>query len=74
MTLWRYPIWTWHHSTPERLADKPWGRMMLDADVMQAKARAVNCFTSQMRPVGRAPIVPHHVLPYFARPYEAFLV
>lgn len=74
MTLWRYPIWTWHHSTPERLADKPWGRMMLDADVMQAKARALNCFTSQMRPLGRAPIVPHHVLPYFARPYEAFLV
>jgi LmbE family N-acetylglucosaminyl deacetylase len=73
-TLWRYPIWTWHHSSPERFAGKPWGRFPLDAAAMRAKARALSCFTSQIRPLGRDPIVPNHVLPYFTRPYEAFLV
>jgi LmbE family N-acetylglucosaminyl deacetylase len=73
-TLWRYPIWTWHHSTPDRFVGKPWGRFALEAAAMQAKARAMSCFTSQMRPLGREPIVPNHVLPYFTRPYEAFLV
>jgi LmbE family N-acetylglucosaminyl deacetylase len=74
LTLWRYPIWTWHHSTPQRLAGRPRGRFLLDAAAMQAKARAMNCFTSQMRPSGRQPIVPHHVLRYFRRSYEAFLL
>jgi LmbE family N-acetylglucosaminyl deacetylase len=74
LTLWRYPIWSWHHSTPDRFEGKPWGRWVLDAAAVQAKARAMSCFTSQMRPLGRAPIVPRHVLPYFTRPYEAFLI
>jgi len=74
LALWRYPIWTWHHSTPARLADEAWGRVLLDAAAMQAKANALNCFTSQIRPIGRQPIVPHHVLQYFARPFEAFLL
>jgi LmbE family N-acetylglucosaminyl deacetylase len=74
LTLWRYPIWSWHHSTPGRFAGKSWGRFALDAAAIQAKARAISCFTSQMRPLGRAPIVPYHVLPYFTRLYEAFVV
>jgi LmbE family N-acetylglucosaminyl deacetylase len=73
VTLWRYPIWSRHHSTPDRFAGKPWGRLVLDAATIQAKARASSCFTSQMRPSGRAPVVPHHVLPFFTRAYEAFL-
>jgi LmbE family N-acetylglucosaminyl deacetylase len=73
-TLWRYPIWAWHHSSPERFAGKPWGRLPLDAAAMRAKARAMSCFASQMRPLGRDPIVPSHVLAYFTRQYEAFLV
>jgi LmbE family N-acetylglucosaminyl deacetylase len=72
--LWRYPIWTWHHSTPNRFADQSWGRFALDAPARQAKARAMRCFASQTHPSGREPIVPHHVMPYFARPYEAFLL
>jgi LmbE family N-acetylglucosaminyl deacetylase len=74
VTLWRYPIWTWHHSTPDRFAGKSLGRFVLDAAAIQAKARAMSCFRSQMRPLGRQPIVPPHVLPYFTRPYEAFLI
>jgi LmbE family N-acetylglucosaminyl deacetylase len=72
--LWRYPIWVWHHGTPERLPDKTWGRFILDAATVNAKARAMCCFTSQVSPLGREPIIPSHVLPYFRRPYEAFLV
>ena len=74
VTLWRYPIWVWHHGTPELFGGKTWGRFMLDAATVKAKARAISCFTSQLRPLGREPIVPSHVLPYFTRPYEAFLV
>jgi LmbE family N-acetylglucosaminyl deacetylase len=73
LTLWRYPIWAWHHSTP-RSDLGLWGRFLLDAAAMQAKARAMSCFTSQMRPPGREPIVPDHVLAYFTRSYEAFLL
>jgi LmbE family N-acetylglucosaminyl deacetylase len=74
VTLWRYPIWSWHHSGPDRFAGVSWGRFVLDAAGVQAKARAMRCFTSQLRPLGRAPIVPYHLLPYFTRPYEAFVI
>jgi LmbE family N-acetylglucosaminyl deacetylase len=73
VTLWRYPIWVWHHGCPERFVDQPLGRFMLDEATREAKARAMSCFTSQMRPLGRDPIVPTHVLQYFMRPYEVFL-
>lgn len=74
-TLWRYPIWTWHHGTPERFKDKLWGRFELDAAAMRAKSVALSCFTSQRRPpAAREPIVPHHIMPYFTRQYEAFLL
>jgi LmbE family N-acetylglucosaminyl deacetylase len=72
-TLWRYPIWIWQHGFPERFADQPLRRFMLDEATREAKARALGCFTSQMRPFGREPIVPAHVLKYFTRPYEVFL-
>jgi LmbE family N-acetylglucosaminyl deacetylase len=73
VTLWRYPIWAWHHCFPERFSHQPLGRFMLDEVTREAKARAMSCFTSQMRPLGREPIVPTHVLQYFARRYEVFL-
>jgi LmbE family N-acetylglucosaminyl deacetylase len=73
VTLWRYPIWVWHHGFPQRFADQPLGRFMLDEATREAKARAMSCFASQMRPLGREPIVPAHVLQYFTRPYEVFL-
>jgi LmbE family N-acetylglucosaminyl deacetylase len=73
VTLWRYPVWAWHHAFPERFVHQPLGRFMLDEVTREAKARAMSCFTSQMRPIGREPIVPTHVLQYFARQYEVFL-
>jgi LmbE family N-acetylglucosaminyl deacetylase len=74
LTLVRYPIWTWHHATPASFAHCDWGRFLLDEATQRAKSQAIKCFTSQLRPWGRPPIVPNHVLPYFERPYEAFLL
>jgi LmbE family N-acetylglucosaminyl deacetylase len=71
--VWRYPIWTWHHGTPAQFAGAPLRRFLFDASTRNAKARAISCFASQMRPLGRKPIVPAHVMPYFSRPYEVFL-
>jgi LmbE family N-acetylglucosaminyl deacetylase len=72
VALWRYPIWIWHHGFPERFADESLGRFLLDEATREAKARAMSCFTSQVRPLGREPVVPAHVLKYFTRPYEVF--
>lgn len=70
----RYPIWTWHHGDPEALTGVSWRRFPLTEAAQAAKADAVRCFTSQMSPYRRAPIFPDHIIRYFARPYEAFLV
>lgn len=74
LKLWRYPIWAWHHSTPARFSHQSWGRVWLDDDTRRVKGLAIECFASQLRPETRTPIVPSHVLPYFARPFEAFLI
>jgi LmbE family N-acetylglucosaminyl deacetylase len=73
-TLWRYPIWSWHHRSPQHFSDKRWGRYRLDSGALAAKKRAMACFASQLQPWGREPIVPAHVLDYFTRSYEAFLL
>jgi LmbE family N-acetylglucosaminyl deacetylase len=73
VTLLRYPIWSWHHSTPADFVEGHWARFSLDAATRRAKAQAIECFSSQMQPIRRSPVVPKHVLPYFERPYEAFL-
>jgi LmbE family N-acetylglucosaminyl deacetylase len=70
----RYPIWTWHHGDPLALTGFSWRRFSLSEAAQAAKADAVRCFTSQMSPYKRAPIFPDHIIRYFARPYEAFLV
>jgi LmbE family N-acetylglucosaminyl deacetylase len=70
----RYPVWSWHRCKPSALADLNWGRYPLNMDTQRAKARAVQCFASQINPgVGR-PILPANVLRYFSRPYEAFIL
>jgi LmbE family N-acetylglucosaminyl deacetylase len=74
VTLWRYPIWAWHHGSPEHFAGQTLGRFMLDETAREAKTLAMSCFASQLRPLGREPIVPSHVLQYFTRPYEVFLL
>ena len=71
----RYPIWAWHHAQPAAFAGARWGRFALDAQTQAVKYAAMNCFASQLNPGdSREPIVPAHVLAYFRRDYEAFLV
>jgi LmbE family N-acetylglucosaminyl deacetylase len=71
----RYPIWAWHHAGPAAFAGTHWGRFALDAATQAAKRAAMNCFVSQLNPGNlREPIVPAHVLEYFTRDYEAFLI
>jgi LmbE family N-acetylglucosaminyl deacetylase len=70
----RYPIWAWHHTQPSTLAELHWGRFPLSHDAQRAKSRALQCFGSQLRPPRGSPIVPPHVLAYFARPFEAFVL
>jgi LmbE family N-acetylglucosaminyl deacetylase len=71
----RYPIWAWHHAQPAAFSGSRWGRFALDATTQAAKCAAMNCFASQLHPGDfREPIVPAHVLGYFKRAYEAFLV
>jgi LmbE family N-acetylglucosaminyl deacetylase len=70
----RYPIWAWHLRTARMLADLPWGKYPLNADTQRAKARAIDCFASQIRPPSGDPILPANFLQYFSRPYEAFIV
>jgi LmbE family N-acetylglucosaminyl deacetylase len=71
----RYPIWAWHHGGPQNFAGLRIGRFALDAAAQAAKAGAMECFASQLAPgEARAPIVPAHVLSYFRRDFEAFVL
>ena len=74
LSIWRYPVWMWHHSSPATLDNQPWGKFELSAETRQTKNMAMQCFASQLRPPARNPIIPAHVLPYFMRPFEVFLL
>jgi LmbE family N-acetylglucosaminyl deacetylase len=71
----RYPIWAWHHARPRDFDRAAFGRFALDAAARAVKADAIQCFASQVAPAApRVPIVPAHVLHYFGREFEAFLL
>jgi LmbE family N-acetylglucosaminyl deacetylase len=69
----RYPIWAWHHSSPEGQRNGEFVRFELNAEAQLAKSRAIRCFASQLDASESQPVMPQHVLSYFSRPYEAFL-
>jgi hypothetical protein len=74
-----YPVWAWHWAAPDD--DRvPWGRARrvdLDASVRVRKAAAVECFRSQVQPIGPAPedraVLPDRVLAHFRRDHEVVL-
>jgi hypothetical protein len=70
----RYPIWGWYRGSPDLFMERRGVRYLLDQRARQAKFRALAQFRSQLdnRPGGA--IVPAHVLKYFQRPYEMFLL
>ncbi|HEY0339234.1 MAG TPA: PIG-L deacetylase family protein [Steroidobacteraceae bacterium] len=73
MSVLRYPIWAWHHSSPGAWREGEFVRFELSAEAQMAKSRAIRCFASQLDAGGSHAVMPTHVLSYFSRPYEAFL-
>jgi hypothetical protein len=73
MSVLRYPIWAWHHSTPAAWKDGEFVRFELSSEAQLAKSRAIKCFASQLDASESHPVMPAHVLSYFSRSYEAFL-
>src|SRR6202045_1531341 len=73
-TLVRYLVWAWRHADPQALSYARWGKFNLSGSAQTVKTNALLCFSSQIFPYKRPPIVPDHVMAYFTRPYEAFLV
>lgn len=75
-----YPVWTWHWAHPDD-PRVPWDlarRVDLDDDTVARKAQAIDCFASQIHPLGPAPadgpVLPEGVLAHFRRRYEVLLV
>jgi LmbE family N-acetylglucosaminyl deacetylase len=74
-TMLEYPIWMWHWAIPDD-SRVPWSRLRTVAVPDQsAKARAIDAFDTQVRPIGAEPedaaILPSHVVMRFLRPLEA---
>ncbi|MCO7222484.1 PIG-L deacetylase family protein [Klenkia sp. PcliD-1-E] len=69
----QYPVWAWHWSHPgdPRL---PWDRaraVALPPGVQAAKRAALDCFTTQVRPLGPDPaVLPPEVLAHAHRDHE----
>jgi LmbE family N-acetylglucosaminyl deacetylase len=74
LVLAQYPIWAWHQATPVVFSGCEIGRFALSPTAQAAKQRAIRRFRSQLRDRSGGPIVPPHVLEYFARPYEMFVL
>jgi LmbE family N-acetylglucosaminyl deacetylase len=68
-----YPVWLWHHRRPP--LDLAGARVhRLGAATQRCKARAIDCFASQVHPLGDDPadaaILPPSILRRFRRPFE----
>lgn len=70
----RYPIWAWHLNSPLLRKAPTAARFCMSDEGWSAKQRAINCFRSQLTDRAAGAIVPPHVLEYFKRRYEVFLL
>jgi len=70
----RFPIWSWHQETPNLRSQPDARRFALNVHALEAKQRAMSQFRSQLTDRPGGAIVPAHVLEYFSRPYEVFLL
>jgi LmbE family N-acetylglucosaminyl deacetylase len=69
-----YPIWAWHQATPRVFSGRPLVSFSLNHAARVAKRQAIQCYASQLRERPGGAIVPAHVLPYFNRPHEVFVL
>lgn len=74
LTVASYPIWAWHQATPEIFAGRRIVGLSLSAEARAAKQCAIRCYDSQLRERPGGAVVPAHVLAYFDRPYEVFVL
>jgi LmbE family N-acetylglucosaminyl deacetylase len=70
----RYPVWAWHRQPADAFKSRKLGRFKLTSQALMAKARAIDCYASQLEERPEGAVMPAHVLEYFRRPYEVFLV
>lgn len=70
----QYPIWAWHRAAPAIFASRALGSFMLSLTAQRAKQSAIRRYDSQLSDRPGGAIVPPHVLEYFARPYEVFVL
>jgi LmbE family N-acetylglucosaminyl deacetylase len=75
----QYPVWTWHWATPQ---DRrvPWhraARIPLTPESLARKRAALDCFNSQLHPLGPDPadaaVLPPSETAHFLRDYETVL-
>ncbi|MEP7246811.1 MAG: PIG-L family deacetylase [Gammaproteobacteria bacterium] len=74
LALARYPIWAWHRGSGELRSAAGVARFALTPAARVAKRRAISQFHSQVQERPGGAIVPPHVLAYFDRPYEVFVL
>lgn len=74
-----YPVWAWSWARPDD-PRVPWARAVrveLPTEVRDRKAAAVDCFGTQVRPLGPepadGPVLPPRVLAHFGRGYEVLM-
>ncbi|QMU76704.1 PIG-L family deacetylase [Streptacidiphilus sp. PB12-B1b] len=75
----QYPVWAWHWARPGDLR-VPWrraARIPLDREARERKRAALDCFASQIRPIGDEPadaaVLPPEELAHFVRDFEVVL-
>jgi LmbE family N-acetylglucosaminyl deacetylase len=79
LPVWQFPVWTWHWAVPDD--DRvPWAQaraVPLSPAVRAAKRAAVDCFATQVRPLGPDPadraVLPPEVSAHFDRDVEVLL-
>lgn len=70
----QFPIWAWHREALDLWLQPAPTRLELSAGAQAAKQRAMHQFRSQLAERPGGAVVPSHVLEYFSRPYEVFLL
>lgn len=77
--VFQYPVWTWHWATPED-SRVPWhraARIPLTPEELARKRTALDCFASQLHPLGPDPadaaVLPPSEVAHFLRAYETVL-